>query len=354
MSVSTALRLGFMLILALLGWRLGAWLAGVSNLSIDSIGLGYYKLVISLVGASVGFTFGPRWVSRPFAGLRDAIQKASVRKMVMGVLGLTSGLVVATLLTLPLSMLPGAWGQFLPLLAAVMLGGLGAAVMITRDREILALTELFANREVFRRKGSLVLLDTSVIIDGRVADISQSGFISGTMIVPRFVLDELQHIADSADLLRRNRGRRGLEILNKMQQDARIELEISDMDLPDTREVDSKLVELARKLDCPILTNDYNLNRVAELQGVQVLNINELANAVKAIVLPGETLRVHIIQEGKEMGQGVGYLDDGTMVVVEDGRRYINSNIEVAVTRVLQTVAGRMIFGQPQMANGRK
>jgi len=159
------------------------------------------------------------------------------------------------------------------------------------------------------------------------------------------VLDELQHIADSPDVLRRNRGRRGLDILNKMQKDESIPLEISEMDISEIREVDAKLVKLAQDMDCPILTNDYNLNRVAELQGVEVLNINELANAVKAVVLPGEMLRVRIIQEGKELGQGVGYLDDGTMVVVEDGRRHINHTVDIGVTRVLQTVAGRMIFG---------
>ncbi|MFH1084770.1 MAG: TRAM domain-containing protein, partial [Chloroflexota bacterium] len=158
----------------------------------------------------------------------------------------------------------------------------------------------------------------------------------------------LQHIADAPDVLRRNRGRRGLDILNRMQKDERAPLEVSDMDAPDVHDVDAKLVRLAQELHCPILTNDYNLNRVAELQGVKVLNINELANAVKAVVLPGERLRVQIIQEGKEHGQGVGYLDDGTMVVVEDGRRHIDESLSVIVTRVLQTVAGRMIFGQPE------
>jgi uncharacterized protein YacL len=191
-------------------------------------------------------------------------------------------------------------------------------------------------------------LDTSVIIDGRIADVSRTGFIQGTMLVPRFVLNELQHIADSADVLRRNRGRRGLEVLNKLQKDSAVPILVTDMDIDDVREVDDKLVLLAKQLHCPIVTNDYNLNRVAELQGVTVLNINELANAVRAIYLPGESMEVKVIQEGKELGQGVGYLDDGTMVVIEDGRRRIGQTIPLVVTKVLQTAAGRMIFARPE------
>ena len=191
-----------------------------------------------------------------------------------------------------------------------------------------------------------ILLDTSVIIDGRITDISKTGFIRGTMLVPNFILMELQHIADSADSLRRNRGRRGLEVLTLLQQENPIPVQITDMDISEVREADSKLVALARHLHCPIMTNDYNLNRVAELQGVTVLNINDLANAVKALYLPGEELNVKIIQEGKEYGQGVGYLEDGTMVVVEDGRSYMNSSPNVIVTKVLQTTAGRMIFAK--------
>ncbi|MCK4723700.1 MAG: PIN domain nuclease, partial [Dehalococcoidia bacterium] len=189
---------------------------------------------------------------------------------------------------------------------------------------------------------------TSAIIDGRIADISETGFIPGSLIIPRFVLDELHHIADSYDAVRRNRGRRGLEMLTKLQKESGVSVEITEMDVKDVREVDSKLVKLAKIFGCAILTNDFNLNRVAELQGVQVLNVNELANAVRPVVLPGEEMAVRIIQEGKEFGQGVGFLDDGTMIVVEGGRRYINSSIDVVVTRVLQTAAGRMIFAHPK------
>ena len=168
------------------------------------------------------------------------------------------------------------------------------------------------------------------------------------MLIPRFVLNELQHIADSADTLRRNRGRRGLDMLNRLKEDSVVPVHITDMDAPEARDVDDKLVMLAKRLDCPVVTNDYNLNRVAELQGVAILNINELANAVKAILLPGESLDMKIIQEGKEYGQGVGYMEDGTMVVVEDGQQYIGKTIPVSVTKVLQTAAGRMIFAKPE------
>jgi uncharacterized protein YacL len=191
-----------------------------------------------------------------------------------------------------------------------------------------------------------VLLDTSVIIDGRIADISRTGFIEGEMLVPRFVLNELQHIADSSDSLRRNRGRRGLDMLRRLQSESVTPVRITDMDIEGVRDVDDKLVLLAKQLHCAVVTNDYNLNRVAELQGVRVLNINELTNAVKALFLPGESLTVKIVQEGKEIGQGVGYLDDGTMVVIEDGELYIDKQIKVTVTKVLQTAAGRMLFAR--------
>ncbi|MCB0100136.1 MAG: PIN domain nuclease, partial [Caldilineaceae bacterium] len=190
--------------------------------------------------------------------------------------------------------------------------------------------------------------DTSVIIDGRIADIAGTGFILGKMAVPRFVLNELQYIADSSEVLRRNRGRRGLEMLDKLQNNPEVEIEFIDMDPEDAQQVDDKLISLAMELDAAVVTNDYNLNRVARLQGVTILNINELANAVKSILLPGEELSLKIIQEGKESGQGVGYLEDGTMVVVENGRQYVNQEVLVHVTKILQTNAGRLIFATPE------
>jgi uncharacterized protein YacL len=224
------------------------------------------------------------------------------------------------------------------------------AVMIMRQEDIFGLvgTRLGSDRSVTPDERP-VLLDTSVIIDGRVADISQTGFISGTMIVPRFVLNELQHIADSPEVLRRNRGRRGLDMLNRLKEESVSPVRITDMDVPEAREVDDKLIMLAKNLRCPILTNDYNLNRVAQLQGIVVLNINELANAVKSVMLPGETITVRVIQEGKELGQGVGYLDDGTMIVVEEGRPYIGQTIPVLVKKVLQKTEGRLVFAQPDV-----
>jgi uncharacterized protein YacL len=190
------------------------------------------------------------------------------------------------------------------------------------------------------------ILDTSVIIDGRIADVCETGFLDGTLVIPQFVLKELQLVADSADSMKRNRGRRGLDILQKIQKMAGVDVMISDIDFPDTREVDLKLIELARTLQGKIVTNDFNLNKVAQLRGVEVLNINELANALKPVVLPGEFMKVFILKEGKEYNQGVAYLDDGTMVVVDNARRMISRNIDIVVTSVLQTTAGKMIFGR--------
>ena len=190
------------------------------------------------------------------------------------------------------------------------------------------------------------ILDTSVIIDGRIADVCETGFIDGTLVIPQFVLKELQLVADSSDSLKRNRGRRGLDILQKIQKMSGIDVIISDVDFPDVREVDLKLIELARTLQGKIVTNDFNLNKVAQLRGVDVLNVNELANSLKPVVLPGEIMKVFILKEGKEYNQGVAYLDDGTMVVVDNARKMISKTIDIVVTSVLQTTAGKMIFGR--------
>jgi len=219
-------------------------------------------------------------------------------------------------------------------------------VMGARKGEWLEPSRLVA---LFRNAGPLKryrILDTSVIIDGRIADICETGFIDGTLVIPQFVLKELQLVADSADSMKRNRGRRGLDILQKIQKMSGLDVMISDVDFPEVREVDLKLIELARTLEGKIVTNDFNLNKVAQLRGVSVLNINELANALKPVVLPGEFMKVFILKEGKEYNQGVAYLDDGTMVVVDNARRMISRNIDVVVTSVLQTTAGKMIFGR--------
>ncbi len=352
MSIEFVFRIIGAFVLAILGAMLGIQLAKAG--STDPV---LYAMVFALLGFLVGLVVTPWITVRPVGALRNRIRQMPAQQLVAGTFGLTMGLIVALLVSFPLSLLPEPYRYILPLMGAILFSYLGIAVMVTRQQDIATLVgehRLFRGSESPAAGGHderYVLLDTSVIIDGRIADVSQTGFIAGIMLVPRFVLNELQHIADSSDMLRRNRGRRGLDILNKLQKDSLTPVRITDMDVEDVREVDDKLIMLAKQLSCPILTNDYNLNRVAELQGVPVLNINELANAVKAVVLPGETMQVKIIQEGKEIGQGVAYLDDGTMVVVEDGRRYINQPIQVIVTKVLQTAAGRMIFAKPDSGN---
>jgi uncharacterized protein YacL len=193
---------------------------------------------------------------------------------------------------------------------------------------------------------NLKIMDTSAIIDGRIADICDTGFVEGNLIIPKFVLEELQYVADSPDSLKRSRGRRGLDILNRMRKDKFVSIEIIDQDFPDARGVDAKLLELAKQLNAKILTNDFNLNKVAELHGIKILNINELANALKPVILPGEVMTVKIVKEGKEPGQGVAYMDDGMMIIVDNAQKHIGSNVEIAVTSVLQTTAGRMVFSE--------
>ena len=354
MSIELIARIIGALLVGFLGWRVGFFLNQEAQLPyLQSIVrlLGQSVLTLlpyafTLVGALLGLLFTPHLTTRPFFWVRGKIRQVPVQTLIAAGAGLIVGLIISALLTLPLSRLPTPLGEILPFVAALVFSYFGVMVMVIREKEILGLLGVRLSKDKSGRREEPVLLDTSVIIDGRISDIGQTGFIQGTILIPRFVLNELQHIADSPDVLRRNRGRRGLDMLSKLQKESRVPIRITEMDAPEVREVDDKLVRLAKDLHCPILTNDYNLNRVAELQGIQVLNINELANAVKAVVLPGESITVHIIQEGKELGQGVGYLDDGTMVVVEDGRRHIDQSIEVNVTRVLQTVAGRMIFAQ--------
>jgi uncharacterized protein YacL len=285
------------------------------------------------------------------------VEDLSTAEFVTAVIGLLIGLLMGLLLGLPLSGLPEPVGTWLPLGVSLFLGLGMLGLTVAKRRDLLVAAEAIglvrrvdpADEARARHGDPHIVVDTSAIIDGRIAEIVESGFIYGTLVVPRFVLDELQHIADSSDTLRRNRGRRGLEILARMQKEPATPVEIVEDDVPDVPEVDAKLVALARVRSKVILTNDFNLNRVAELQGVRVMNINSLANAVKPAVLPGEELRVRVIQEGKEAGQGVGFLDDGTMIVVEGGARHIDRDLDVLVTRVLQTVAGRMIFAQPRL-----
>jgi uncharacterized protein YacL len=315
----------------------------------------FYVVLMGLLGILTGLILTPYVTTRPLKHIRDSLVKMPTERLVAIILGIFMGLIAASLLTLPLSSLPAPFKQILPLASAVVICYLSIVILTLRQKDLSSALTFFREERGGKSSStssasedSVILLDTSVIIDGRITDISKSGFIRSTLLVPNFVLMELQHIADSADSLRRNRGRRGMDVLQMLQNECPIPVRITDMDVSEVREVDSKLVALARELNCPIMTNDYNLNRIAEIQGVTVLNINDLANAVKAIFLPGEEFSVKVVQEGREEGQGVAYLEDGTMVVIEDGRNLIQQTISVVVTKVLQTSAGRMIFARPQ------
>lgn len=315
----------------------------------------YYVLLSGLVGILVGLILTPYVTTRPLRRLRQLLVSIAPERLFAIVVGTFIGLFATALVSPILSLLPSPFREVTPLAAAFVFCYSAIVILTLRQHDLRAIMGNLSpllqgagtnNKRHDDRDESYILLDTSVIIDGRIIDIGKTGFIRSTLLVPNFILFELQHIADSADSLRRNRGRRGLDILNMLQKDSPVPIRITDMDVTEVREADSKLVALARHLHCPIMTNDYNLNRVAELQGVTVLNINDLANAVKAIYLPGEDLSVKIIQEGKEEGQGVGFLEDGTMVVIEEGRHHLQDTINVTVTKVLQTTAGRMIFAR--------
>ena len=283
----------------------------------------------------------------PWRWARRVLKRIPAHALLAALVGLAVALVISSILALPLSLLDDPWDKGTPPIVALFLSIVCISTLVMRSGELFGalLPSTAAKRE---GRNDQIILDTSAIIDGRIADISQAGFITGAFIVPRFVLDELRHIADSPDLLRRNRGRRGLDMLTKLQKESDVPVLVSDMDFEDIPEVDAKLVKMGKALRCPIVSNDFNLNRVAEIQGVRVLNINELANALKTVVLPGEEMDLRLIQEGKEAGQGVGFLDDGTMVVVEGGKRHLGNEITIVITRVLQTAAGRMIFAHPK------
>jgi uncharacterized protein YacL len=318
-----------------------------------------YTFGLGLVGALVGLILTPYFTTRPARGLRRLLGRMSAETLFAGIIGLVVGLLTAALLAFPLSLLPAPFGSVLPFIGVIVFAYMGVSLLVMRQGDIMSLFGSLSGRgeggsgSSWTNLNRTILLDTSVIIDGRVADIARTGFLPGTLLIPRFVLNELQYIADSPDSLRRQRGRRGMEVLANLQKLPNVLVRISDIDVEGVREVDDKLVVLGKQLKSPVLTNDYNLNRVAELQGVTVLNINELANAVKSVVLPGEVLNLNVFQEGKEVGQGVGYMDDGTMVVVENGKEYIGEYMDIHVTKVLQTAAGRMIFGRADESNSK-
>ena len=359
MRFEPLLRVLGALVYGFVGWELGMALAQTADLTTESA---LYLVPATLLCGTLGYLLAPWLVIAPASAARNSLRAVPTGDLIAGTVGLMVGLVIAALLSYPVAQLPPPFGSILPLILVIIFGYLGATVAVTRQEDLLALLRVdyasagMTSAPTTRTAGSVtsayqapkLLLDTSVIIDGRVADIAQTGFVPGILSVPRFVLNELQYIADSSDALRRNRGRRGLEMLDRLQNTDDVEIEFIDQDPQDAQQVDDKLISLALTTNAAIVTNDYNLNRVARLQGIKVLNINELANAVKAVLLPGEELPLRIIQEGKEASQGVGFLDDGTMVVVENGRRFLNQEVLVQVTKVLQTNAGRLIFATPE------
>ena len=332
---------------------------------------GFLSILFGAVaGAVLGFLLSPFFIRKlkGFAVFVEAqLNKMPTHDVVAGAIGLLIGLIIANLLGYAFSKIPVV-GEYIPVVFSIVLGYLGIHIMIKKRSELVGIfdfipkfmKEMVKIREAKQaaapkapaveknEQPSYKLLDTSVIIDGRIADICETGFLEGTLLIPVFVLEELQHIADSADALKRVRGRRGLDILQKIRQESRMKVKITEEDFEDIPEVDSKLVQLAQQVGGKIITNDFNLNKVAQLRGVEVLNINALSNAVKPVVIPGENMQVSIVKSGKEAGQGVAYLEDGTMIVVENGNRYMGETIEVEVTSALQTAAGRMIFAKPK------
>jgi uncharacterized protein YacL len=305
----------------------------------------------------IGFLIMPYITLQPARWLVKSVIELSTGEFISAVVGLMTGLLMGLLLGLPLAILPPPFGWLMPLGTSVVLG-LGMMGLTVAKRHDLAAalrgTGFFhdgrptPDGQIGRDAGPVIYLDTSAIIDGRIADVVASGFLWGTLVAPRFIVDELQSIADHRDPARRVRGRRGLEILAHLQKDPRVAVEMVDEDARELDKVDAKLVELARRRGAAVLTNDYNLNRVAQLHDVRVLNLNHLANALKPAFLPGDAMRVRVIQQGKEPGQGLAYLDDGTMIVVEGGESLLEREVDITVVRVLQTVAGRMVFAQPR------
>ncbi len=322
------MRIFFIIVCGLVGVQLGDTYGTIANQNYALIGLG-----IGVLGAVVVIV------------IEVLMRRASVSGLSAAVFGLIFGLIMAVLLSFALNMIPmiETLRSSLRVILMLIFCYLGMVIaMRGKDEFNLIIPYVRLSRQDMSTE--LIILDTSVIIDGRICDISQTKFVEGRFLIPRFVLKELQQIADSKDSLKRNRGRRGLEILSKIQKNPQVDVRIHEEDFPETVDVDTKLIKLAKILNAKIFTNDFNLGKVAELQGIKILNINELANALKPIVLPGEMLEVKVIKEGKEYNQGIGYLDDGTMIVVENGKHLLGQTVRTSVTSVLQTTAGRMIF----------
>ncbi|NOK59722.1 MAG: PIN/TRAM domain-containing protein [Chloroflexi bacterium AL-W] len=348
-SLNFLVRIAGMLVLAYIGASIGQALSN-SPTSPTEVRA---TVLLALAGAGLGLLTTHHWTLEPIQEGIQYVKRISITELTAVVFGSLLGLIFALLLAVPLGYLPAPFGQFLPIIAAIALGYFGAVLFSARRKELGGLLQSLRKMPIVipqqateTEKQAHYLVDTSAIIDGRIANVSQTGFIEGTLLVPRFVLNELQTLADSADDARRSKGRRGLEMLNVMQKEAVMFIEVIDVDIDGAQPVDDKLIVLARQYCCPVITNDYNLGRVADLQGVKVLNLNQLADAVRPPVVPGQDLHVMIRDIGREREQGISFLDDGTMIVVEDARELIGQTVSATVTRVYQTQTGRIVFAQ--------
>ena len=341
------IKLSFSLVGAVTGYTLTRTLFMMKSIPSNSNITTMVNAIVSLLFAFLFYFTAAQiitYVHKAMDKVEHVLQNMTLYELALGSAGLIAGLVVANLITIPVNDVY-IIGLPLSIIANVLFGCLGISIAVGKSGELSAGKGL---ARMGKSSHNPKILDTSVIIDGRIVDICRSGFIEGELIVPSFVLEELRHIADSADAIKRNRGRRGLDVLNMLQKDLQYPVKIENYHDIDGNEADDKLLKLAKKLNCKIITNDYNLNKVASFQDVSVLNINELANAVKPIAIPGEEMVVQVIKDGKENGQGIGYLDDGTMIVVEGGRKHIGESVNVVVTSIIQTAAGRMIFAKPK------
>ena len=337
--------------LAIAGWGLGEYITDIWGP--ERYVLWVFGLAIS--GVVIGAIATPYILGELYRRITEQTHSIPTSRMLSGVIGVIVGLLVALLFSIPLWRIPGWPSVTFPIALSLLLAYLGGMIMFSPSRDLFQ--KFVPHHSPHSLNGGaahtrdtqagIMLIDTSAIIDGRIASVSQTGFLQGTLVIPRFVLNELRHVADSGDSIRRARGRRGLEILNQIRMDGKVRTEVLEIDYPRARDVDAKLVGLAKDMGAAIVTTDFNLNRVAQIDGITVLNVNELAGSLRPVVIPGENMRLRIIQEGKEAGQGVGFLEDGTMVVVESGIRYLDTELNVTATRILQTAAGRIIFAQP-------
>lgn len=348
MSAEFVARLIGMVIFAIVGGRLGVSLADAFDLNQLAI-----SFIFGLVGILFGLIITPAITVRPIRLIGRLITEMPIEVLFTSLMGLLVGLLLGLLVAFPLSLLGEPWGHFIPAIISVVLAYLMTAIFNSRSREVWTFMNEWLGIGSKRlavpgaANQSQLLLDTSVLIDGRIVDIARTGFMGGTIVVPRFVIAELHRVADSSDMQRRNRGRRGLTKLNELQRDPIIHFKIVEDDVEGEKEVDDKLIALAAQMSAPIVTIDFPMNQVAQAQGVTVLNINALANAVRSAPIPGETFALRVLQEGREAGQGVGYLEDGTMVIVENGREHMDSNIYVEVTKLINKESGRIIFAKP-------